>query len=269
MRSSYFVLAATVVGCAAHHGENVSSDDSALLAQDGTDANEVETQTSALTAAFTLGTPTATAMSTPDTLVTNADRASSYFLPSNCLTVKKDATNRKVTYTLDTCSGPWGLFRVSGTVVATYSQAPGGGIQIDVDGTGLKVNRATADYHAAALITASGLDRTMTWNGQLTGLTARGRAFERSASWTVTWSVGGSCVTIDGEAKGTVLKRSIDTKVEKYVRCRGECPEAGGLVTVTDSATNERVSLSFDGTNEAKLTTSGGTTTQIALACGL
>lgn len=261
-------LAPALAACAAHHSESVATDDSALLAQDGSDASDVESQTTSLTAAFTLGA-SASSEVTADGMVGAADRATSYFLPSGCLTVTKDATNRKVTYALDGCTGPWGLLRVSGSVVATYTQTASGATQVEVDGAGLRYNRATADYHATAVLTASGLSRTMTWQGALTGVTARGRAFKRTASWTMLWSVGASCVELDGNAEGTVLGRPIDTTVQHYVRCRGECPEADGKITVTDTSTKRSVEIDFDGTNEAKLSVMGGPATTIVLACGL
>jgi hypothetical protein len=147
--------------------------------------------------------------------------------------------------------------------------AANGGVQIDVAGGGLHLNRATADYHATATIASSGLARSMTWSGHLTGVTARGRAFERDASWTVAWKIGDSCVSIDGQAHGTVLKRSIDTTVASFVRCRGQCPDSG-QITVTDSATKESVTMTFDGSNQATLTSSASkSSVEVPLACGL
>ena len=264
-------LGAMLLACAGKSSESTATEESALLGQDGTDTNEVEAQTSSLTATFALA-PSASAAMSVEAALASAEDVRAYFAPAGCLTVTTDAARDQATYVFDACSGPWGLVHVMGTVVATYTTVttPAGApaIHIDAVGTALHLRRATADYHASATIVTSGIARAMSWTGELSGVTARGRAFQRSAAWDVRWRIGEACVDIDGTAKGDVRGRSFVTTVRHYARCRDACPQAGGDVTVTDVATGRAVDIAYDGSSIA-IATSNGSASAIALACGL
>src|SRR5262249_47223393 len=152
------------------------------------------------------------------------------FAPLGCVSFVKDPANLSVTFTLTNCSGIWGLARVSGVLVATYATitTPAGApaLQVDVDGHDLKLRAAKVSYHARAIVTGTGLARAMDWDGTLNGTTARGRPFDRSAKWTVEWTIGQSCIKLNGSAVGELGGRVIQTSVSNYQRCRGECPQA-------------------------------------------
>ena len=258
-------------GCGARHPETTAQEDSALLGQDGSDTSDVEAQTSSLTATFALA-PLATTAPSADDAFASADGVPAYFAPAGCATVTKDSVNRRVTYVFDACSGPWGLVHVSGTVIASYTSVttPAGGaaVHIDAVGTALRLKRAVVDYHASATLSTSGVSREMTWSGELSGVTARGRPFRRSAQWDVRWRIGEACVAIDGSATGDVKGRTFFTTVRHYQRCRGACPQAGGDVTITDAATGRAVDIQYDGTDVADAI-SNGVSSPIVLACGL
>jgi hypothetical protein len=255
--------------CASSSSDRASTSDAALLGEDATDSSDVETQASSLTAAFTLAA-TADPLHDVDTVVAAAGEARSYFAPAGCLSVATDATSHVVTYALAACFGPWGLARVTGTITATYSltTATDGSsvLAIDVTGDALHLNRATVSYHATATVTANGLARAMTWSGDLSGTTARGRALQRSANWNATWTVGESCVRLDGSADGEVGSRGFSTTVTDYVRCKGECPQAGGDVAIVEKPSGNAIDIKFGGTNVA-LVTDGAKTYDVTLAC--
>jgi hypothetical protein len=262
---------AVVVACGPKASPSTDSESTAL-AQDGTDANEVESQASSLSASLTLAAGSAAMVPTAQALANAATTTASFYFPSQCLVVTRPAQNR-VQYVFDDCTGPWGILHVTGTLVATLTDTAAG-LQIDVgDGIGgpatLHFNKAVAAYQATALVTSGGgLKRSMTWTGALDGTTARGRAFSRSASWTIGWTIGESCVSIDGSAEGDVTGRKLKTVVARYSRCRGQCPSSG-MVTITNETTQKSVAIAYDGTAIATFTGIDGKTYDITLACGL
>ncbi len=239
------------------------------LAQDGTDVNDIESQSSALTAAFTLGTGD---FSHPVASVKAAANVAGFFTPQSCITADADVAALRVKYTLSRCTGPWGLVKVSGVVSVVYASSTNG-LALDVTGTSLEfdISRAShgkASLHATATATSHGGARKMKWNATLDGTTARGNAFARTADWDVEWRVGQSCIALDGTAQGQVKGRGLNTHVSNYQRCQGECPAAGGEITISNDA-GQQVSLTFDGSATATFTDASDRETRIDLACGI
>lgn len=265
-----------LVGCAP--GARTVDEADTVLAEDGADTHDIEAQASSLTAVFTLaphaleeadGGSGTSPPPTPDEVLAAADRTRAFFAPVGCLTVAASPEKKEVTYVFSGCSGPWGLLRMHGTVIARYTRAPNG-ITVEVTTDDLRANRATVDYHATATITGDAAgNRAMTWKAELSGTTARGRAFERTADWSARWKVGNTCIAVDGTAEGNVTGRPVRTTVEGLSRCRGECPQRGGVVTVTNTATNKTLRIEFEGGNRATFTAANGRETTIVLACGL
>lgn len=261
---------ALFAGCSGTSSGTPTGDDSIALAEDGTDANDIESQSSALTAAFTLGTGD---FQHPAASVQAAANVAGFFTPTSCVTTQTDLPNLTVTYTLASCNGPWGLANITGSVVVVYSSVDGG-LALDVTGThvefdGKRPNHGSADLHATATVTANGSAREMTWNATLTGKTARGNAFTRTSNWDTKWRVGESCIALDGSAEGNVTARKLKTSVDGYQRCLGSCPVAGGKITILDEGSNHQVSLAYNGGNDATFTDVNGQETAITLACGL
>jgi hypothetical protein len=265
------ITAGVASGCASHSSQ---PDESIALAQDGTDVNDVESQSSALTASFTLACGDFT---DPAASVTAASGVGSFFTPQSCISATQDVANSTVTYTLGQngvpCSGPWGLAGITGTVTVVYSKADNG-VRLDVTGTGLqlnarRMNHASADLTASATLTANAGAREMIWKATLKGNTARGNPFTRTASWDVQWRVGESCISLTGAADGNVNNRSLETTVSDYQRCLGECPAAGGKITIKNDSDGEEISLEYNGGNDATFTDVNNKSMQIELACGL
>lgn len=264
------VAACAFVGtaCGGHHDE-VTVDESSALAEDGSDASEIESQTSALSATFTLPSSD---LSDSAMVVTAASKTQGFFAPAGCLVTTVDAPTSTVTHEFKGCTGPWGLLRVKGTVRVTYSSVMVDGqtaLKLDVTGTALTLNRATVDYHATATVTSSGLARTMKYASQLDGTTARARPISRTTDWTVGWSVGEPCLAVDGTAEGNITGRPLKTTVKSYRRCRGGCPEKDGEIDVANERTGNSISIRYNGGNSATFTGIHGNTTDFVLACGI
>lgn len=254
--------------CGGHHDE-VTADESSALAEDGSDASEIESQTSALSATFTLPSSD---LSDSAMVVTAALKTQGFFAPAGCLVTTVDAPTSTVTHEFKGCTGPWGLLRVKGTVRVTYSSVMVDGqtaLKLEVTGTALTLNRATVDYHATATVTSSGLARTMKYASQLDGTTARARPISRTTDWTVGWSVGEPCLAVDGSAEGNITGRPVKTTVKSYRRCRGGCPEKDGEIGVANERTGNSISIRYNGGNSATFTGIHGNTTDFVLACGI
>lgn len=275
-------LCAGSVACTAHTSTPVGTSSSTLLAQDGSDANEVESQSSSLAASFTLASGSVTTGTTTwaDQMIKNASKATSFFVPANCLVVAPDAPNMRVTYTFTACSGPWGIVNVTGTIVAHYATDVAGTLlQIDVGGAAagtpasLEMNRATATYQATATVSKDSTEpllRNMTWTAAIDGTTARGRTFSRNATRHMQWKLGDSTVILSGQTNGTIANREVDTTVTNYVKSRGECPASGEVKIVESSkgAIVDTIDIAYDGSSVASFT-DNGRTNELTLACGL
>jgi hypothetical protein len=250
-------------------------DDSALLAQDGADTSALEVDHELLTGSLvaassggSIGLASATDLAGADLVPADlGDGAKAFFFPRGCLTTSNDLATSTVTYAFKNCTGPLGLLRVNGEIKATYQTAPNQ-LSLDLVGTGLEINRATADWHATAVITSDGgVGRTMTWNAQLSGTTARGRDFSRTNQKTISWKVGERCFTASGVSEGNVKGRNLRTEVTNYARCQGSCPEAGGSITITNVTSGKHVEIDFDGTSTASVTSTSGQTLSLPLLC--
>jgi hypothetical protein len=234
-------------------------------ADDADESATVSSAESALTAE--LSDEAAQPMSaTPEALATSsATRIPNRFKPQGCAVATQSGAT--VTYVLTNCTGPYGLVKVSGTLVAVYSRASGGGVNVVITGTGLKANDATIDVNSTVVATqAAGVKKAqVTVNGNGTG--PRGNTLTRKGSYTITFDTTTECVTVDGTWQTGTARLSGSTVVSGYKRCKGTCPAAGGTITHT-SARNEVVTLTYDGSAVAKWASTNGRSGTVNLQCG-
>lgn len=248
-------------------------DDLQALAEDGTDSSAAETDAEVVTSSLVSATATSGSLTlaSTDALGGGAirtaglgDGAKALYFPRNCLTVTSDVPTRTVTYTFAGCTGPNGVFKITGTIVATYATAPGK-LTLNLVGNDLHVNKSIVDWTASAEITNTGAAREMHWKGSLSGTTARGKTFARTNDKTVSWRFGERCFAVTGVSDGKVRDRELHTEITDFRRCQGSCPEAGGKITISN-VNKVKVEITFDGTSQATYTTPKGTTT-IDLGC--
>jgi hypothetical protein len=245
--------------CAARHKAAAEDADAIALAENGSDTSAAESDTETMTTSF---------LSAASARLGVASNGSSYYQPADCLTSTRDDAAQKATLTFNQCSGPLGLLHVTGTIDLAWSTSAGA-LHLDVSGSALRVNKATVDvWTASADITADGAKRTMRWSAHLEGTTARARPFARDNAKTIEWTVGEACIVVNGTSSGHVASRSFHTTIKSYGRCRGQCPEAGSEITITSDTDGRSIDITFDGANHATFTT-GATSTEITLACGL
>lgn len=258
-------------------------DDPALLAQDGADTSAVETDSEVLTTSLVSSSAAGglTLASSSDLeggeLVPEdiGDGAKAFFFPRGCLVVTNDVAAKTATYvfggeknsTAKACVGPNGLLRIAGELKVTYDTSKANTLVLDIVGSGLQINKSTADYSAHGEIVANGLARQMTWSAQLSGTTARGRDFSRSNHESVGWTLGDKCFSLSGDSEGDVKGRRLKTVITDYKRCAGACPEAGGKITITNENTGTTIAIDFDGTDRATFSSPKVAPTKFPLLC--
>lgn len=266
------LLAATLTFGCKKKDSTPAPDDDTTLAQDGSDTSFVESDSQLLTTSLVGGSNSSLGLADVGSSELHfdgiGDGAKALFFPRGCLTVTDDSANSIATYEFNGCSSLIGLAKIKGEVKVHYTfDATKNTLTLDLTGSNLTVNRATVDWHATATITANGSARSLHWVAQLSGTTARGRDFSRTNDKTVAWTVGDKCFTLNGTAEGRIKDRDVKTDIKNYRRCGAACPEADGSITITNVMTGASVSLTFDGTANATLTTSKGASTSIPLTC--
>ena len=162
-----------------------------------------------------------------NTTTPNSD-VGSWFQPAGCVQTTIDVTGNKATYVFNACTGPLGLALLDGTVDVTWSDEPGQ-LTLDYEAHGFKINRSTIDaWQASAVITGSAGARHMTWHGQLSGTTGRGRSFTRTNDKSIDWTVGQPCITVSGQSDGTIVGVELKTTIDSFQPLRGRGARRAG-----------------------------------------
>jgi hypothetical protein len=249
--------------------------DESGLGEDGADTNSAENDAQLLTSSLltqsgsgSIGLASTEDLGGGDGIGTRGigDGVRAIFIPRGCVTPTSNEAEHTVTYAFNKCTGPYALLNITGEVKVTY-RLDGNTLHLDLAATDLEVNQATVDWAATADITADGLKRDMKWHATLSGKTRRGRDFNRTNDVRLQWTVGEPCFALQGTSTGNVRTRNLKTEIENFRRCRGSCPEAGGVIRVTNLANNATVTISFDGSNRATILTPKKETLSLPLFC--
>jgi hypothetical protein len=255
------VLSLGALGCSSGTSAAVEPATQAL-AENGTDVVDLASHLASLTASF--------ASSTESThLKLSVVRASAgpLYAPNGCLEASHSPTDpNELSMAFSECAGPWGLAELGGTLGVVQA----GGPDLVFSATSLNVNLADVTFEAQAHIDFEGAARTMIWSGMLKGTTARGRSFSSSVDLTLTWQLGGTCITVDGSSSGGVVAGvPVSTEVKGLVRCETACPTTGSVSVWSPptSTTADPLELSFTGMDVAYFAAGGGAN-PIKLSCG-
>jgi hypothetical protein len=191
--------------------------------------------------------------------------------PAGCVTETPGLG--KVTYVYSDCTGPYGLIHLTGTVDVTYSSTGADNLTLEFSATNFQINKATlSTWTATAVVTASGTARSATWNASLAGTTGAGRSFSRTNQKDISWTVGGTCLSVSGTSQGTVSGLDLKTTITSYSRCEGACPASGSDISIEDVSNGDEVEIKYNGGASATVTlTANGKADAInlVLACGL
>lgn len=238
---------------------------SQALAEDGTDVADLATRIAAMTASFA-----SSGGSTELKLSTIRATTGPFYAPNGCLTGGPKNDSNKLTLDFKQCDGPWGLSDITGDLELEQSDKskPLAFLAQHL----FSIGGAEVTFSAKVQMVFDGADRTMTWKTtNLTGTTARGRSFANSSvSLTLTWQLGGTCITASGTSTGEVSGSPVSTQVNGLVRCDAACPTSGQVVvwpSPSAQPSEGALSLSFTGMDVAYFAAGGGNN-PIQLSCG-
>jgi hypothetical protein len=188
-----------------------------------------------------------------------------------CRTRQKDPSEpHTVIITLTDCTGRFGRRHVSGTEIVHFTQGAGGVLHADYSSQNLTVDGRPATHTASADITFAEGARHVTWQGALDTTSELGEAVAHTSDLTIDVDTATHCRTRNGSGHTTIGDRQIDTSIEALVTCRDADGDAGcptGTVVHTRQPSGKQVTVSFDGTDQATITSAKGITFQAPLTC--
>ena len=199
-----------------------------------------------------------------------------YFTPAGCIvtTVLATATGATATHVFTNCTGPLGKHTYNGTITSTWTR--------DAANKTLTAVHTSSDFAIdGAKMTALTITVTHakqadgTWlktrKGDWSGATGKGKPITHHADYTATYDPASKCVTRDGSSSTTIGGREHTRAVTGYKRCQvgtglGLCPKSGH-VEITKKSGAITVKIDFDGTSQAKVTTTTGRTFSVPMLC--
>lgn len=239
---------------------------SAVACGGSADADEIDTSSDAIegtsdTQALVSTTldPVAAA-TTPEAAATMAVAAApTYYQPAGC--VVATAAGTTATYQFTNCRGPYGLVSLNGTLTAQYVSRSVSGWTVHVTGS-LQANSTTLRPDATVAVSSAGATRTATVTVAGSGTGRRGVTYSNRGTYTASWD--GTCFGINGSVTSTSdAAGSVTFTASNYRRCRGECPAAGGALSVSGASGSTTITYS----GGATATVTGRRTTTVRLYC--
>lgn len=189
--------------------------------------------------------------------------ASSVYSPADCVTTEVDGAT--VTYTLDDCTGPFGLVHVSGSFAVTYISTLTS-IQVQVSGS-LSVNQASISLDVDAEYNYYGDESVLSVSSRSTGVGPRGYQIERSGEFTASLNSVTSCIALDGQWSLGVNALTWNSSVSGFEKCAGACPSNGGVIEYYGAVRDVSITVEFDGSDQASWSSSLGRSGTIFLFC--
>jgi hypothetical protein len=184
------------------------------------------------------------------------------YFPNGCATAS--ASGNVVTFQLNNCTGPLDLLAASGTVTATLNVGSGM-VGIQLAGNNVSANGATINLMTSGTLTASNGQKTLTSNTSTTGTGPNGNSAAHSGMYTIVWTPGSGCATINGTLNGAGSGGNVtSTQIMNYVTCANKCPQSGTSVSSFNGGT---VTLTFNGTSSAQCNASNGTSASVPIRC--
>lgn len=256
------LLCSSVLASAACGGSNATfSSMDAEVAADSTDTADV---VSGLTSVTTDGVDLSASGLTSDQAATAAATAAgTKFLINACMT--KNVVGNVATYTMNSCTGPYGLLLVTGTLTATYTVSVVGGtpsVTVNLAATGIKVNGMTVDVATTAKISGPTNNRSASVTSTSKAVTARGNTITHAGMYDATWD--GMCMTLTGSFSTQTPGNSYATVISNYKKCQNACPTQGTVIFTTLANT---LTITYSGGKMAKLVLNGGKEQTLGLLC--
>jgi hypothetical protein len=253
---AYLLPLGLLIGCGGADPSSDSASVSAALDSSTQTANE-----SALMVAATAGTESATSAIEAANMAGGG--AKTNWQPAGCVTSTEN--QNVVTYTLSDCTGPYGIVHVTGSVIATYT-VDSAGIHAALQTTNLHINGATMSLDSKVDYTVNGTAKSLSVNTDGSGTGAFGNTITRNGSYTLTWDDATACGTLNGAWSTGLNSATWSTSITNYAQCAGFCPKSG-LLSHTGGISHTTWTVTFDGSAQAKWTSSKGPSGVFGLLC--
>lgn len=190
-----------------------------------------------------------------------AAHAPQRYSPSGCVTATQAASS--VTLAFAGCTGPRGLRQLDGTLVVNVASTTGGAIQLTGMAKDFQLGGSTLDIDTTAVYTATAASASLAITTHTAGVGPLGREIAHDGEYTVSWTA--TCVGVKG-AWSTEIGEAGRSTTADVSRCLDQCPTG----SITRNTFRDRtISLTFDGTDRATWSISGGRSGTVDLACGL
>jgi hypothetical protein len=253
---AYLLPVGLLIGCG---GADPNSDSASVSV--ALDSSDQTANDSAMMIATTSGTEAAA--SSNEAAVMAGAQARTFWQPSTCITSTQQLN--VVTYKLNDCTGPYGLVHVTGTVVVTYT-VDAAGVHAVAVANGLAINGATMSLDSQATYTVNGTAKKLVVMTNGSGTGALGNAITRAGSYTLSWDDASQCGALDGAWSTKIGADTWSTSITGYAQCKARCPSSGTL-SHTGGISKVTITVTFDGSANAKWATSRGHSGTIALFC--
>lgn len=182
--------------------------------------------------------------------------------PAGCATAVTNGN--QVTYTLASCSGPYGIVKMTGVVTVSFMISGVNALDIELAADNLVVGGATLTLSATATYQKGSTTDMLTVAASNQGTSARAGNVSHTGMYAIGWDA--TCLQLDGTFSTTIAGLTWTTAVTGYERCENGCPKAGGIVTATGPS-NRSVTVSYSGGGTASAMSSTGQSGLIALPC--
>jgi hypothetical protein len=193
----------------------------------------------------------------------------SVFAPAGCM----DATPGKghVTIVLEGCTGMRSSVPVNGTIEITMSplgEGDGSGVKLEAKAHALQVGSQHVDLDRTGYLTKKGrvrILRIVHERSKETG--AMGNIHIRETQGELKWNSGASCATFNGLQGLGIGEADGQATYTNVVRCMGKCVTSG-FVKIRSTIAPE-LTLTYDGTATADVSTADGPVTRTAVYCSV
>jgi hypothetical protein len=206
--------------------------------------------------------------STPEQAAARAAATPSAVLrPSTCIT--KTADGASVHAELASCTGIFGRRILNGGLDARFEACEGGAQTAEIHDSGdLTANGRPLSYQAKAVLATVEGGRDVTYTAQWSGTTARGRFVTGNAELAVWVADPSGCIRVTGDANGRVDDIAFQKTISGFALCPDQCPTDGRLdVTVQGKRGERTMTITFDGTDRAKVIGFSGRHFDVPLVC--
>lgn len=265
----FLVLGGAAAGCqsGAVGADNVDQATQALSTDGAAALTSNDQSTTALTDATFEAVPSADPAVAADAL-TAAPPAD---VDVNCRSRAKDPSDpHTVIITLKNCTGRFGERHVSGKEIVHFSKGAAGVLHAEFTSQDLTVDGRPATHTALADITFQGTERHVVWQGAWDTTSAGGEAVAHTSDLTIDVDTVAHCRTGNGTAVTTIGSREIDSSIKSVKTCRDADGDAGcptGEVTHTGKVSGRVLTVAFDGSDLATITTPKGVTFEKQMTC--